>query len=135
ECTSKLTFIQRGDSMSLSMTLSEGISERETEDLRAALQDVPMTLMAEDAGHRIHLSYEGHDPVWMRRSLEPLVTVMADEIYPNLASLRDKIDDLHLALPSEVLEEDIVFVDTPGVHSVSETRQEITYGIIERSHL
>ncbi|MBX3180557.1 MAG: dynamin family protein [Candidatus Hydrogenedentes bacterium] len=135
ECTSKLAFIQRGEAMSLSMGLSEAISGHELEALRSALQDVPSSFETAEDGHRVHIRYEGHQPDWMRRTLEPLVTVMADETYPHLAPLREKIEDLHISLPSEVLEEDIVFVDTPGVHSVSETRQEITYGIIERSHL
>ena len=135
ECTSKLTFIQRGERLSLAMTLSDAISDKELDALRSALREVPATFETAEGGHRLYIAYDGHRPEWMRKSLEPLVTVTADETYPHLAPLRDKIEDLHISLPSEVLEEDIVFVDTPGVHSVSETRQEITYGIIERSHL
>ncbi|MCF6287416.1 MAG: dynamin family protein, partial [Candidatus Hydrogenedentes bacterium] len=135
ECTSKLTFIQRGEQLALSLTLSEPASEHEQEALQSVLQDIPTRMDASDDGHKITILYEGNDPAWMQKSLEPLVTVMADETYPHLAPLRDKIEDLSISLPSDVLEEDIVFVDTPGVHSVSETRQEITYGIIERSHL
>ena len=135
ECTSKLTFIQRGEALALRLTLNEPATEHEQDALRSALKDLPAQLERDADGQAITIQYDGNDPEWMQRSLEPLVTVMADETYPHLAPLRDKIEDLNISLPSDVLEEDIVFVDTPGVHSVSETRQEITYGIIERSHL
>jgi GTP-binding protein EngB required for normal cell division len=135
ECTSKLTFIQRGEQLSLRLSLSEPASDHERDALQSALDGIPAAMNRSDDGHTISILYGGNDPAWMQKSLEPLVTVMADETFPHLAPLRDKIEDLNISLPSEVLEEDIVFVDTPGVHSVSETRQEITYGIIERSHL
>lgn len=135
ECTSKLAFIQRGEAMSLAMSLSEPISDQEREALRSALQGIPAELHLGQDGLSLSIAFEGHHPDWMRKCLEPLVTVAADEDFPHLATLREKIEELDLSLPSEVLEEDIVFVDTPGVHSVSETRQEITYGVIERSHL
>ncbi len=135
ECTSKLTFIQRGEALALRLTLNEPATEHEQDALRSALKDLPAQMERDGDGQAITIQYDGNNPEWMQRSLEPLVTVMADETYPHLAPLRDKIEDLNISLPSDVLEEDIVFVDTPGVHSVSETRQEITYGIIERSHL
>lgn len=135
ECTSKLTFIQRGEQMTLAMCLSEVVSGEEEEALILALQGVPASIDITEDRRRIEIRFAGHHPDWMRKSLEPLVTVAADESFPHLAPLREKIEELDLSLPSEVLEEDIVFVDTPGVHSVSETRQEITYGVIERSHL
>ena len=135
ECTSKLTFIQRGDALALRITLREAVSDHERDALKSALDGIPATVVSAQNGHEIAISYDGNDPAWMQKSLAPLVTVMADETFPHLSPLRDKIEDLNIWLPSEVLEEDIVFVDTPGVHSVSETRQEITYGIIERSHL
>jgi len=135
ECTSKLTFIQRGEQLALKLTLLEPPSEHERNALLAVLRDLPAVMDTSGDGSELSIVFAGNDPAWMQKSLEPLVTVMADETFPHLAPLRDKIEELHIYLPSEVLEEDIVFVDTPGVHSVSETRQEITYGIIERSHL
>jgi len=135
ECTSKLTFIQRGEDMRLLINLHEMVSENELKALDKCFKDIPAKLSAETDGRRLTVLFESENPDAMRRTLEPLVTVLADEEFPHLAPLRDKIEELNLFLPSSVLEEDIAFVDTPGVHSVSETRQEITYGIIERSHL
>jgi len=135
ECTSKLTFIQRGDELRLRLLLSEAASNHEIEALESVLKDIPAHVESLAEGRELRVSYGSDNPGGMRRSLEPLVTVMADEAFPHLAPLRDKTAELDIYLPSAVLREDIVFVDTPGVHSVSETRQEITYSIIEHSHL
>ncbi len=135
ECTSKLTFIQRGERLQLIITLSAAVSANEQDALGRPLADIPASVSTMSGGNELRITYGSNNPSAMCRSLEPFVTVMADEEYPHLAPLRDKIEELNLYLPSTVLEEDIVIVDTPGVHSVSETRQEITYGIIEHSHL
>jgi GTP-binding protein EngB required for normal cell division len=135
ECTSKLTFIQRGERQELLLSLSSAAARNEVAALEALYNDIPATIQNERDGRLLRVLYESDLPDALRQSLEPLVTVMADEDFPHLAPLREKIDELNLYLPSSVLEEDIIFVDTPGVHSVSETRQEITYGIIEHSHL
>lgn len=135
ECTSKLTFIQRGKRLELVLTLNQPASESEVEALDHLFQKIPATLEAMDDKRQLRVVYESEAPEAMCQSLEPLVTVLADEEYPHLGPLREKTEELNLFLPSSVLEEDIVIVDTPGVHSISETRQEITYGIIEHSHL
>ncbi len=135
ECTSKLTFIQRGERLELRIELSQAASDSEIQVLESLFAAIPATVEPARDGRELHVVYGTDDPGAMRRSLEPLVTVLGDEEYPHLAPLREKIEEISLCLPSSVLEEDIVFVDTPGVHSVSETRQEITYGIIEHSHL
>ena len=44
-------------------------------------------------------------------------------------------ESLTLYLPTDALDDDIIFIDTPGVHSISDTRQKITYDIIEHCHL
>ncbi|MBI2425875.1 MAG: dynamin family protein [Candidatus Hydrogenedentes bacterium] len=135
ECTSKLTFIQRGERLELVLSLSEPVVGNETKALERVYKEIPASLEVQNDGRSLLIRFEDDKPSSMQQCLSPLVTVMADEDYPLLAPLREKIDEINLFLPSSVLAEDIVFVDTPGVHSVSETRQEITYGIIERSHL
>lgn len=135
ECTSRLTFIQRGGPLQIGVRLHERASESEVSALDSLLSELPASVSSTEDGREIRVAYPNGKPAAMRKSLAPLVTVVADEEYPLLAPFRDKIDEINLFLPSDVLEEDIVFVDTPGVHSVSETRQEITFGIIEHSHL
>lgn len=135
ECTSKLTFIQRGERQEIKVNLREAASPGELEALGRGLAEAPAAVRAEDDGRTLVIAFPDPAPEAMRRSLEPLVTVLADEDFPHLAPLREKIEELDLYLPANLLEDDISFVDTPGVHSVSETRQEITYSIIDRSHL
>ncbi len=135
ECTSKLTFIQRGDALQLVITLTQTATPDEISALQSLFNTIPATVTIEQDGRTLRVAYGTDLPDAMRKSLEPLVTVLADEDFPHLAPLRDKIEEISLCLPSSVLEEDIVFLDTPGVHSVSETRQEITYNILEHSHL
>lgn len=135
ECTSRLTFIERGERQALRIELSAPVSGSELDALRRVLAERGAALEEEAPGEMLRVRFERDEPADMRGVLEPLITVNADEAYPLLAPLREKIEELNLTLPSTVLEEDIAFVDTPGVHSVSETRAEITYGIIERSHL
>lgn len=135
ECTSKLTFIQRGERQEIGVNLNAAASPGELEALGRVLADAPATVTASDDARQLVITFAEPAPAAMRASLEPLVTVLADEDFPHLAPLREKIEELDLFLPANLLEDDISFVDTPGVHSVSETRQEITYSIIDRSHL
>jgi GTP-binding protein EngB required for normal cell division/gas vesicle protein len=135
ECTSKLTFIERGETMDLRLKLHEEATEAEFNALRKALQGLPVKVERTDDVAGLAVVCESDDPAVMQQVLQPLVTVMADEDFPSVATLRDKVEELRLCLPSEMIEQDIAFVDTPGVHSISDTRQEISYGIIERSHL
>lgn len=135
ECTSKLTYIERGERMDLRLKLVEHASEEELATLRTALEEVPARVSRTEDIPGLYVAFDSSAPSVMRRALVPLVTVMADEEFPRLAPLREKIQELRLALPSAVIEQDIAFVDTPGVHSISMTRQEISYSIIERSHL
>ncbi len=135
ECTSRLTFIQRGAEMSLRVQLSEPVQDEELDALSRVYREIPASIEVADSGKRLTVRYESDRPEGMQRSLEPLITVLADERFPYLATLRGKVDELNLQVLSSVLEDDIVIVDTPGVHSISETRQEITYGVIEHSHL
>lgn len=135
ECTSRLTFIERGEHQALRIELSSPVTGSELDALRRLLAERHAAIVDGSPGEMLCIAFEKDDPEDMRGVLESLITVNADEAYPLLAPFREKIEELNLTLPSSVLEEDIAFVDTPGVHSVSETRAEITYGIIERSHL
>lgn len=135
ECTSQLTFIERGEKQQLNVRLGTSATIKELRAFQKAVTDAGVRATLQDEGRLFHVDFDEETPDAMRLCLEPLVTVMADEEHPELSPLREKIAEINLRLPSSVLVEDIVFVDTPGVHSVSDTRQEITYGVIERSHL
>lgn len=135
ECTARLTFIQRGDGLRLLLHLDTPASENEIEALARSVADIePAVEVSEDA-RAIIIMCPDQRPAHMRSVMELLSTVSADETSPHLAPLREKIDSLTLFLPSEILLDDITFIDTPGVHSISEARQRITYDVIEHCHL
>ncbi|OQB41203.1 MAG: Bacterial dynamin-like protein [Candidatus Hydrogenedentes bacterium ADurb.Bin179] len=135
ECTSRLTFIQKGDDLRLVLKLESGASHNEIDALRRALSDIEADIEISQDNRTLTVMCPGKTPAQMRRALEPLITVSADEDYPHLAPLRDKTESLTLYLPTDALDDDIIFIDTPGVHSISDTRQKITYDIIEHCHL
>ncbi|OQC08531.1 MAG: Bacterial dynamin-like protein [Candidatus Hydrogenedentes bacterium ADurb.Bin101] len=135
ECTSRLTFIQKSDDLRLVLKLESGASSNEIDALRRALSDIEADIEISQDNRTLTVKCPDKTPAQMRRALEPLITVSADEDYPHLAPLRDKTESLTLYLPADALDDDIIFIDTPGVHSISDTRQKITYDIIEHCHL
>ena len=135
ECTSRLTFIERSDSLRLLLQLESPASEAEIKALGQSLTDIEAIIEVSEDALTLTVKCPGQAPGQMRQALQPLVTVYADEEFPHLAPLRAKNESLTLCLPSDALENDIVFIDTPGVHSISDTRQKITYDIIEHCHL
>ncbi|MBI2431361.1 MAG: dynamin family protein [Candidatus Hydrogenedentes bacterium] len=135
ECTSRLTFIQRGPELELRLLLDETPMPSEIGALEQALDPVPATVAFGEVDRQLLIRYPSPSPAAMRESLEPLVTVLADETFPDLRPLRERIEEITMVIPASVLQEDILFVDTPGVHAISESRQEVTYNVIDRSHL
>lgn len=135
ECTSRLTFILKGDDLHLVLHLESGASSNEIDALERALSDIDVAMEISEDKRTLTVRCPDQSPGHMCKALEPLVTVSADEVYPHLTPLRGKMESLTLYLPTEALDTDIVFIDTPGVHSISDTRQKITYDIIEHCHL
>ncbi len=135
ECTSRLTYIQKGDDLRLVLKLDSGASHNEIDALKRVLSEIDAVIEISDDNRTLTVKCTGQNPSHMRKALEPLVTVSADEDCPHLAPLREKTESLTLYLPTDTLDNDIIFIDTPGVHSISDTRQKITYDIIEHCHL
>jgi len=135
ECTSRLTFIQKGDDLRLVLQLESGASRNEIDALERSLAGIEAVIEVSNDNRTVTVRCPGEDPARMCKALEPLVTVSADEDYPHLAPLREKTEVLTLFLPTDAIDTDIVFIDTPGVHCISDTRQKITYDIIEHCHL
>lgn len=137
ECTSKITHIVKSDDMKAVLDLFDPVSEAELEmlgQLVAAFGVTADVLAGEDMNQVVIVfpSNEGRDLV---RILRPLVTVMADEDFPQLRTLRAKFDELHIHLPTDLLADDVALIDSPGVHSISETNTKIAEDIIPNSHL
>lgn len=135
ECTSRLTFIRKGEDLRLVLQLESGASRNEIDALERSLAGIDAAVEISDDNRSLTVRCPDQNPDRMCKALEPLVTVSADECYPHLAPLRGKMESLTLFLPTDALDTDILFIDTPGVHSISDTRQKITYDIIEHCHL
>lgn len=137
ECTTKITHILRGEEMTLAIRLAAPASSEELETLRGLLQvggvgaHVPE---AQDEGE-VLIAFTTTAPKDLLKCLRALVTVNADEEFPHLRPLRDKFDEIVIRLPTDLLADDIALVDTPGVHSISETKERITQEIIPHCHL
>lgn len=137
ECTTKITHIFKAETMKTVLRPSTCPSPEEVQALRAVIDacHIGASVTASDDGSEIAITYAGSAPQDLLKSLRPLVTVSADDDFPRLRSLRTKFDELFVHLPTDRLEEDIAFIDSPGVHSILETHQKITQEIIPNSHL
>ncbi len=133
ECTAKIVQIQPSDSVSIRVNLGVPARREEIELLQACLLATCVGL--EVASTHLRIKPAGQAASAVRAVLEPLITANADERYPKLATLREKIDEVVLSLPDSTLGDEIILVDSPGVHSISETRERIAYEIIPRSQL
>ena len=96
ECTSRLTFIQKGDDLRLVLKLESGASHNEIDALERALADIEAAIDISPDNRMLTVTCPEKTPMQMRRALEPLITVSADEDYPHLAPLRDKTESLTL---------------------------------------
>jgi predicted GTPase len=137
ECTAKVTHVLKGDSMRMIIRPLEEISEDELQGLRNFLDASGIDAAVErgDAALEVVVAYQGHVPRELLTTLSALVTVYADEDFPQLRTLRTKFEELVVQLPNNQLEDDVALVDSPGVYSISETNKKITQDIIPNCHL
>lgn len=137
ECTTKITHIVKADHMRTVLHLAAPATEDELNALRTVVDmcGIGAEVHPSDEGPEVFVVYSGSTPKELLKSLQTLVTSNADEDFPQLRTLRDKFDEITIELPTDLLEEDIALVDSPGVHSISETNKKITQSIIPRSHL
>jgi hypothetical protein len=68
------------------------------------------------------VAYKSCYPEDIHRTLSAIVTLTADEEFPKLKSLREKVEEVIAIIPEPNFEEDIALVDSPGVHSITETQ-------------
>jgi len=137
ECTTKITHILRGDEMNMVIRLAAPASSEELETLRGLLQVGGVAAHVPEAQEEgeILIAFTTTAPKDLLKCLRAMITVNADEEFPYLRSLREKFDEIVIRLPTDLLADDIALVDTPGVHSISETKERITQEIIPHCHL
>ncbi len=137
ECTTKITQVMRGPRMSAELRLSDEIDDWELVTLQQLLEShgVGASVERVEDESAVRISFTTATPRAMLQSLNALVTMNADDDFPQLKALRGKFEEIHLYLPSDFLQDDIALVDTPGVESISDTNERISHGLIPRSHL
>lgn len=145
ECTTKLTRVVRGDEMKAVLRVAAEPLATEIDALRgllktcapgASISVCPAGEMPrDDEGWNVVIAFGSISPKHLLRTLRALVTMNADEDFPQLRALRDRFDEIVVSLPNVMIEEDIALLDTPGVHSVLETKQRVAEDVLPQSHL
>lgn len=137
ECTTKITHVVRSDAMKTVITLSSAASEQDIEMLRRILdtRGIGARVLREENGTVITLTYRGETARALLKSLNALITMNAEEDFPQLKTLREKFEEVVVHVPTDFLPEDVALVDSPGVRTISDTNERIAHGLIPRSHL
>ena len=137
ECTTKITHILRGDSMRAVLRLSSPADDSAVMALTGLMQacHIAATVSLSEDASEIIIDYKNVVAKDLQNSLNALITFNADEDFPQLKEFRRKFDELVVYLPNDRIEEDIALVDSPGVHSISETNTKIVHDIIPSCHL
>ena len=137
ECTAKITHVVKANEMKTVISLTESATEAELQSLSDLLAGYGVETQLSQTSERYELviAYQNNMPRELRTSLNALITMGAEEDFPQLRTLRAKFDEIFLYLPDVTLEDDIALIDSPGVHSMSESNTKLTQDIIPLSHL
>jgi hypothetical protein len=82
------------------------------------------------------MSFSSEDAIiGLRQILNKLITVRARDTSEELCEVAARLAEVHVRLPLPRWAEDIVLADTPGVNSISESEDSITYEIIPKANL
>lgn len=137
ECTVKTTYVVRAQEMQTVLHLCEPASEEEVEALSRLMDSCgsgARVVQEQDYPH-ITIAHMGTTAKEVLKTLTALVTISSEEDFPELKTLRAKLEEVAVHLPTNWLEEDVMFVDSPGVHSISETSERIAQEILPQCHL
>lgn len=137
ECTAKITHVMRGDAMQLILRAKTPIPAEVIQVLREFLTfaGIDASLTMDDSYNHWIVQFTQNYPENLFRTLNAIVTLSADEEFPKLKLLRELVDEVVAIIPETGIEEDVAFVDSPGVHSITETHHKITEDIIPHCHL
>ena len=138
ECTTKVTRIVRDDEqMKVVLKLAFPSAANEVEALQHIVDtcDLAATVEADPEEDGVVIAYSGRSARAVVATLAALVAASAEERFPQLTTLRRKLEEIVLHIPAPLLEEDIAFIDSPGVYSISESSETIIENVIPNSHL
>jgi len=137
ECTAKVTHVMSGDTMQLILRSQSPIPSETIQVLREffSYTGIEADISPDTSYNFWVITYKTAYPEDIHRTLSAIVTLTADEEFPKLKILREKVDEVIVVIPEKTFEEDIALVDSPGVHSITETHKKITEDIIPNCHL
>ena len=137
ECTAKVTYVMVGEKMQIILRAQQPIPVETVQVLREFLSyaGIEADVHPDESFNNWIVDYKMSYPEDMYRTLSAIVTLTADEEFPKLKALREKIEEVIAIIPEANVEEDIALVDSPGVHSITETHRKVTEDIIPNCHL
>ena len=137
ECTTKIAHISRGDLMTAVLNLHHKSTNDDLAALRLLIEHAGIDAAVSEVEGRceINVTFANPHARDLLCVLRPLTTVNAEEEFPQLRTLRQKFDEVFISLPNPFLPDDVALVDSPGVHSISETNTRIANEIIPHSHV
>lgn len=137
ECTAKITHVVKSAEMKTVVSLTSLAAEDELQVLGDLLSSYGVEAQVSQADDRCELiiGHENRSAREMRIALNTLITLSAEEDYPQLRTLRARFEEIYVHVPDAMIEDDIALVDSPGVHSMSESNAKLTQDIIPHSHL
>ncbi len=137
ECTAKVTYVMVGESMQVILRSQQPIPVEIVQVLRDFLSyaGIEAEVHPDETYNNWVVNYKSSYPEDMYRTLSAIVTLTADEEFPKLKLLRQQVEEVIAIIPEPSVEEDIAFVDSPGVHSITETHRKVTEDIIPNCHL
>jgi len=137
ECTAKVTYVMVGENMQVVLRAQQSIPVEVVQVLRDFLSysGIEAEIHPDETFNNWVVDYKSNYPEDMYRTLSAIVTLTADEEFPKLKILREKIEEVIAIIPEASVEEDIALVDSPGVHSITETHRKVTEDIIPNCHL
>jgi len=133
-CTAKTVYLMHVDKgISVSGTMNNKL-DKQAEKSLGCLQKGAFKVSPDRMTFDLELSSDGAKK-GLRELLESLVTVKAYSTDCELAKVVNDLAEVRIKMPLPRWAEDIVLTDTPGVHSMSDTEESVTYGVIGQAHL
>lgn len=134
-CTAKTVHLMHSEKgVSVSCLMKSKLAKGDEAALKGIAKDA-LNVSSDRMKFEVHL-HPGNAAAELRAILGKLVTIEAySKRDGELAKVAEAIDEVHIQMKLPRWAEDVILTDTPGVHSMSETEEKITYSVIGQAHL
>jgi len=133
-CTAKTVHLMHLDKGISVSGIMKNKLDKQGENSLKCLQKGALKVSPDRMTFNLELSSDGAKN-GLREILESLVTIKAYSKDCELAKVAKDLAEVRIRMPLPRWAEDIVLTDTPGVHSMSDTEESVTYGVIGQAHL